>query len=277
MKASIRKRIDAANAALALPPAVKRKSYSQGKRTPPSKKLKISGTDLKDVPPADHPEVLSLERMMALTVQGNTQGEIAAIMGCTIGNVHQRLRPFQQKLRALKDFQNNKGDLYDLKQADLLAALTTEVIEQMPGKDIIQGMKTLEDMGRKVKGLDMHQNINIFSLTVKAAYALPLGTTASLKEVCIGQDDSGSRLLGNQDVHDGNQNKELQDGVRGAGIPTDVCEEGLQEVPRDREHWVPDAIKGCPGYPEPKNPAVYLPVAGRDDSHGTGEDPLPAE
>jgi len=271
LKASIRKRIEAANALLAAPkvkqPSVP-KSRKRKQRAPLSKKiLPISGIAMDDVAPAAKNEALSLERMMYLRVAGATYLEIAMMLGCTEGNIVTRLKPYREKIDSLRDFQENKGNLYDLKQQDLYAALTPEKIEDMPGRDIIQGMKTLEEMSRKVNGLDMHQNINIFSLTVKAAHALPVRSAVKqLKEVVNGESEG---VVGDRDP--GGELEELPGCVRGTELSPYVGQEDMQALPRYGEPGLPldgDCQAGGCG----EALTLQLHVEGRDYCAGTSED-----
>lgn len=229
-----------------------------------------------EVAPANKAGVLSLERMMYLRVSGLTHVEIGLVMGCTEDNVAQRLKPFREKLDSLRDFQANKGALYDLKQQDLYNALTPDKIEDMPGKDLIQGMKTLEDMGRKEKGLDMHQNINIFSLTVKAAHALPVNRAVNLQEVKSLEEPSGyigtsEGIVEHKDGHDTGEDEELSGGVRGARLSENVGKEDLPEVPRDREPGIHENEFSGQGDARGEDPSLHLYAPGDVDRARTRE------
>lgn len=207
MKASIRAKLDA---------PVPEKVALLGKKS--HRRMKLLDKELEAAAPADKIEILSIERMMVLRISGLTYDEVGAVMGCSGKNVLKRLTPYRDTIDGLREFQDNKADFYDACQSRILTGLSDAKIEDAKLFDLIRSASTLEDMGRKVRGLDAHKNINVFSITVKAAFPVP-----GRKEVVI--EGSSSSL-------------------RGTGIPEDVCEGVLPAVPRDRQCGDVEEITG---------------------------------
>jgi hypothetical protein len=177
---------------------------------------KYLDAELKAAAPAERRDILSLERMMALRVSGLTYNEVGKIMGCSEENVVKRLTPYRDTIDGLREFQDNKADLYDVYQSRILSGIDDQKIKEAKLFDLIRSSAQLEDMSRKVKGLDATKNVNVFSLTIKAAYPVP--------------EKKGNVIEG------------IQDSVRGTGVPEVVREGELQEVSRDREPWSPDPV-----------------------------------
>lgn len=300
VKASIRARIEAANALLKMPkpPAPRRKKIPKKKSPKPMPSesdqsdnslpasvdptVQVVHEDInkimKETAPANRKEVIDLERMMILRAKGLTHDEIGKVCGCSGTNVLKRLAPYREHLDGLREFQENKGEVYDIKQKMLLSALTPEKIEEMKGLDIVRASSELESMARKVKGLDMHQNINVFSLTVKAAHALP--TRAAKEAKLVLESTGGTRTAGTSSelqpreletiggiyIAEGNSVPELSSCLRGTGLPEDVGEEDLQEMPRD---WQPgSSILACDssGTSGPPFTSLSLSIEGGDGS-----------
>lgn len=213
MKAKVRAKLKAMDSPL---PA----GVELPRRHPHDKKIKdLIGVKPEDIAPANKKEFLSLERMINLKLSGLTYSEVGKVMGCSEENVVKRLTPYRDTIAGLKTFQDNKADIYDFHQTRILDGIDEKKIKDAKLYDLIRSAGQLEDMGRKVRGLDAHTNINVFSLTVKAAYPVP-GKKGVLLE---GKVDSGRSA------------EELPGGVLGTGIPQDVCPEVLPEVPRYRD------------------------------------------
>jgi hypothetical protein len=204
MKKSIRARLDNPE---------KKKSLN-GKTG--NRRMKLLDKELAEAAPNAREGVLSLERMMVLKVSGLTYEEVGKVMGCSQENVIKRLTPYRDTINGLRDFQDNKADMYDIIQSRIIAGIDEKKIREAKLFDLIRSADSLETMGRKVRGLDAHKNVNVFSITVKAAFPVP---------------DKKARVI----------NEGLSNNLLGTGVSSDLCEGVVQEVPRDGEPGTSDS------------------------------------
>lgn len=93
-------------------------------------------------------------RRLATTYPELSQGAIARKVGCTVGNVSQVLSKFLNggSAEELRDFQDNKADLYDVVQQRILESITGEDIAKAPLVARVTSLAILEDKARLVRG-----------------------------------------------------------------------------------------------------------------------------
>lgn len=91
-----------------------------------------------------------------------TEAQIAKRVGCSPSNVHQVLKAFLGKNSAkqLREFQENKADIYDALQLRTLKSVTEAKLAKTPALAAITGAAILEDKARLVRGQATSINVN---------------------------------------------------------------------------------------------------------------------
>jgi hypothetical protein len=114
-------------------------------------------------------------RKMAVAYPELSNSEIARTVGCSPQNVSCVLETFLAGTspETLRDFQENKADVYDAIQYKLLASLTQEKIDKSKPMEAITGAAILEDKARLVRGLATGINVSVLRDVVDAIRSKP--------------------------------------------------------------------------------------------------------
>jgi len=129
-------------------------------------------------------------RKLSLDYPEMTPSDIARTVGCTRQNVSCVLDTFLAGTspETLRDFQDNKADVYDALQHRLLSSLTQEKIDKSKPMEIITGAAILEDKARLVRGQATGINVSVLLDVVEAlknrptSAAIPVETLTTHSE-----------------------------------------------------------------------------------------------
>lgn len=119
--------------------------------------------------------VASRIRKLKLRHPELTAGEIAKAVGCSANNVYGVLDTFlgEKSEPQLRQFQENKADIYDALQHRLLLSLTSDKITKAKPMEIITGAAILEDKARLVRGQATGINVSVLLDVVDALRSRP--------------------------------------------------------------------------------------------------------
>jgi hypothetical protein len=93
-----------------------------------------------------------------------SEGQIAKRVGCDPANVHRVLTRFlgdKNTEQDLKDFQQNKADIFDALQHRMVMSITDEVIDKAPLLPRVTAAAILEDKARTIRGQATQVNVNV--------------------------------------------------------------------------------------------------------------------
>jgi hypothetical protein len=100
--------------------------------------------------PATANKNIPLEDIIHYVKRGNTDKEIAALLGCSAENI--RVRRKEANLESLARFSQHKPDVLEAKQRDLINALDGPRIEKMSAYQIVGSTSLLNEMIRNERG-----------------------------------------------------------------------------------------------------------------------------
>jgi hypothetical protein len=109
-------------------------------------------------------------RKMKLQYPELSEADIAKRVGCTPSNVHVVLKKFlgDHSEAELRQFQENKADIFDSLQLRTLMSITQEDIAKAPLLPRITGAAILEDKARVIRGQATQINVNVLLDAVAA-------------------------------------------------------------------------------------------------------------
>ena len=112
-------------------------------------------------------------RKTAIKYPELSNGEIARRVGCTPQNVSGVLAAFlaDHSEQDLREFQENKADIYDALQHRVLSSITEASLAKAPAVSLITGAAILEDKARLVRGQATGINVNVLMDVVEAIRA----------------------------------------------------------------------------------------------------------
>ena len=94
---------------------------------------------------------ISDERLIELRKKGNSEADIARVVGCTQQNVSKRLKKLD--LDGLQAFHDNKATILELKQRDIIAAaFTPEKLETVTPYQAVGMLGILQDKVQVLNG-----------------------------------------------------------------------------------------------------------------------------
>lgn len=99
-----------------------------------------------------------------------SQADIARRTDTSTANVNQVLKRFNDNVsvESLKDYQENKADIYDLLQSRFLASITKEDVEKAPLLARVTSAAILEDKARTIRGQATQINVSVLLDAVQA-------------------------------------------------------------------------------------------------------------
>ena len=111
---------------------------------------------------------IPIESILELREKGLTMEQTAKILDCTTANISKRLKQHTPIFERIERFKRHRADIFTLKQAEVINALTPDEIKKAPAQ--VKGMLLgiLYDKERIERGLST-QNISVFSRVVEAA------------------------------------------------------------------------------------------------------------
>jgi AraC-like DNA-binding protein len=127
-------------------------------------------------------------RSIALKYPELSEAQIADQVGCSPSNVHQVLKTFlaNRTEEQLRDFQQDKADIYDSLQFRILESITDEKLQKSPAMALVTAAAILEDKARLVRGqatgISMIQMLDVVE-AIKAQRANPRTISASIDGV----------------------------------------------------------------------------------------------
>ena len=123
-----------------------------------------------DKPKASHTGKASLIRKIKLKYPELTNTEIAKRVNCSETNVRQVLRLFlgDYNEEQLKEFQENKADIYDSIQHRLLQSISNDKLTKMQPYPAVVAAGILEDKARTIRGQATGINVSVLLDLVQA-------------------------------------------------------------------------------------------------------------
>lgn len=109
-------------------------------------------------------------RRMKLQYPELSQAQIAARVGCNPSNVHRVLARFlgNHSEDELREFQENKANVFDSLQLRTLMSITDDDIAKAPLLPRITGAAILEDKARVIRGQATQVNVTVLLDAVQA-------------------------------------------------------------------------------------------------------------
>jgi hypothetical protein len=106
----------------------------------------------------NRPKQIPIAKILKYTNKGLSNSEIAGIIGCSRENITYRLKPYNQAIKALPDYQARELDLIDLAKAGILDELIKRVydpeegLKRMAIPQLAMTFGILTDKGQAIKG-----------------------------------------------------------------------------------------------------------------------------
>lgn len=117
---------------------------------------------------------IPIEKILTLARRGFKVPEIAKLLGCGTKNIYDRLEPYKDDLKTLDDYKEHKADIFNLKQRELLSALTPAKIKEMSALQMVTSVGILNDKIRAETGKDVKVALNL-SKVIHEIHQLPGG------------------------------------------------------------------------------------------------------
>lgn len=117
-----------------------------------------------------HTGVAPAVRRMKMRYPEMSEGQIAKRVGCDPANVHRVLKRFlgDHSAEDLKDFQENKAEIFDALQMRQLMSITDEVIAKAQLLPLVTASAILEDKARTIRGQATQINVSVLLDAVQA-------------------------------------------------------------------------------------------------------------
>jgi hypothetical protein len=114
-------------------------------------------------PAPRHGERAAKIRRLATSYPELSQAAIAKRVGCTIGNVYGVLKRFlgDTSEGELREFQENKADVYDALQRQCLESVTQAKLTKTSAPALVTAAAILEDKARLVRGQATGINVQV--------------------------------------------------------------------------------------------------------------------
>lgn len=117
---------------------------------------------------------IPIEKILGLARRGFKDGEIAKLLDCSKSNVYDRLEVYREDLKNLDDYKEFKADIFNMKQRELLNALTSSKIKKMSALAMVTAIGILNDKIRAETGKDMKVALNL-SKVIHEIHSTPGG------------------------------------------------------------------------------------------------------
>ena len=111
-----------------------------------------------------HTGVAPLIRRMAMDYPELGTRQIAQRVGCNPANVHRVLKRFLRDtdtVESLREYQENKADVFDSLQMRMVASITQDRIEKAPLLPLVTAAAILEDKARTIRGQATGISVNV--------------------------------------------------------------------------------------------------------------------
>ncbi len=124
---------------------------------------------------------------MKLNYPELSEAQIARRVGCDPANVHRVLKRFlgtNHSESDLRDYQNNKADIYDGLQMRALGSITDDDIAKAPLLPRVTAAAILEDKARLIRGKATQIDVSALLDAVQAAREMQAARDAAAMESC---------------------------------------------------------------------------------------------
>jgi hypothetical protein len=138
---------------------------------PPKVTPIIDTTSVKDRVSSANTGAARRIRKMKLDYPELSEGQIAKVVGCNPANVHRVLKRFLGKKQTqddLRQFQEDKANIYDALQHQALMSVTAAKLSKTPVRDLAVAAGIWEDKARLIRGQATQINVTVLLDAVQA-------------------------------------------------------------------------------------------------------------